>query len=217
MLSDEECRALEIPVDAHPRGRPRVSPPVKNDLSYFVRAYTPWARYALRCRSALCRVRGSDPSPDLWCLFALTYFNGEECQRLLPAAGREPPRADGSPYEYRVRDALPRPPRPVPPSTARLSDRRREAVTALLQRTGLSEEDAVGRARQLCADMRRVNLPPVAIRSFALRDGTLTSPVWFLRLLSRFESTLPASDRWTPGRITKRIGERLFFPVFAAR
>lgn len=216
MLSVEECRALGIPVDVRQKGRPPISPHLKEDLADFVHAYTPWARYALRCKRALCDVRGSDPNPNLWCVFALTYFSGEECGYLLPLRPA-PPRRDGVPYEYRVQAALWRPPNPAPASPDRLSKQRRLAVATLLHRAGKRPDEAIKQARQLCAEIRRVTLPALPTRSFATKDGVPTSPVWFLRVLTSIESTLPALDLRTPGTITRRIGERFFSPVAAGR
>jgi hypothetical protein len=176
LLSDEECHALEIPAGARPRGHPPASPHLKEDIAYFVHAFTPWARYALQCRSALRKVFESGPGPNLWRDFALTYF---------PEA-----------------------------SAARPSDRRREAVAALLQQQQpeLLEETINKQARRLCGEMRRVILPPVPTRRFATSRGP-TSPVWFLMVFIRREPTLTARGPLTPGTITERIAERFFSPV----
>jgi hypothetical protein len=215
ILTEKEWQAAN-PKAIKRRGRPKHSVTFTEPLRYFVHAYTPWAKYALRCRSALREVRGHDPSANLWCLFALTYFNGDECQWLLQP---EPalPKVDGLPYEYCARAALPHPPRPAPPSTARLSKRRREAVTALLHRAQPSDNDTIAKARQLCAEMRRVKLPSRPTRSFALKDGNPSSPVWFLGVLTKVEPKLSAQGHLTPGEITRRIGEKLLSPLIAGR
>jgi len=214
-LTDKEWQAVTLKPTTR-RGRPKLPATFTESLRYFVDTYTPWAKYALRCKSALRKVRGSDPNPNLWRLFALTYFSAEECQRLdRPAA--VPPPVEGLPYEYCARAALPRLPTPARRSAARHSGRRRRAVAALLDRARPSEMETVTIARQLCAEMRRVKLPPRPTRSFVLKDGTPTSPVWFLTVFTRVESRLSPPGHLTPGEITNRIGKRLFFPVTEGR